>query len=266
MIEHSFVWDAVQRVRTGAPLVHNITNYVVMNTTANALLAAGASPVMAHAREEVEELAGLCSSLVLNIGTLSKPWIESMFAAGRIAQSRGVPVVLDPVGAGASSLRTWTSLDLLRELNISVLRGNASEILALSGAGSRTKGVDSIHQAADAADAARELAGKFGCVVVVSGAEDLITDGSSDVLVRGGHDMMPRITGMGCTATALVAAHAAVAGSVLDGAAAGMGVMAVAGTMASRKAKGPGSFQMHFIDALYGMQSFDVEAGVEIVR
>lgn len=264
MSEHNFVWDAIQRVRTGGPLVHNITNYVVMNNTANALLAAGASPIMAHAREEVEELVGIVSALVLNIGTLSLPWIEAMFVAGRVAAKRGLPVVIDPVGAGASALRTETSVKLLSELNPAVLRGNASEILAVAGYKGATKGVDSIHEACDAADAARTLAKRYGCTVVVSGAEDFITDGTQDVLVIGGHELMPRVTGMGCTASAIVGAYAAVADSPLQGAVAGMAVMAVAGSMAARKAKGPGSFQVNFIDALYGMQPFDVESGVKV--
>ncbi|MFV0422915.1 hydroxyethylthiazole kinase [Oleidesulfovibrio sp.] len=264
MSEHDFVWDAVQRVRTGGPLVHNITNYVVMNNTANALLAAGASPIMAHAREEVEELAGLVSALVLNIGTLSLPWIEAMFVAGNVAAQRGVPIVVDPVGAGASVLRTETSIKLLAELKPSILRGNASEILAVAGAKGATKGVDSTHKASDAADAARAIATQYGCTVVVSGVEDFVTDGKREALIFGGHDIMPKVTGMGCTASAIVGAHAAVADYPFEGAVAGMAVMAVAGTIAARKAKGPGSFQVNFIDALYGMQPLDVEAGVKV--
>ncbi len=266
MTDQVVVWEAVQRVRRGSPLVHNITNFVVMNSVANALLAVGASPVMAHAREEMEEIVGISSALVLNIGTLSSPWVESMFVAGRAATKRGVPIVLDPVGAGASVLRTRTSLQLLLEVGPSVLRGNASEILALAGAGNGGKGVDSAHRVADAWGASRELAARYGCVVVTSGPEDMITDGVDTVLLAGGHEMMPRVTGMGCVASAIVGAHMVMASCPFEGAVTGMAAMATAGSMASDKAEGPGSFQSCFLDALYTMQLSDIAQGIAIRR
>lgn len=258
-MDHRQVWQDVKRVREAAPLVHNITNYVVMNTTANALLALGASPVMAHAIEEVAEMAGLAGALVINIGTLSASWIEAMLKAGAVARQWGIPIVLDPVGVGATSFRTQTARRLLDEVAPTIIRGNASEIRALADAGAETKGVDSTHTSDQALDAARALAGKRGAVVVVSGATDMIVAGDHVVRVHNGHEMMPRVTGLGCTSTALVGAFAAVNPSAMQAAAHAMAVMGIAGEMAAEQAEGPGSFQVHFLDALYRMQADDIE-------
>lgn len=244
-------WQAYRRIRTAAPLVLNITNYVVMNTTANALLAAGASPIMAHAIEEAEEMAGLASALVINIGTLSAPWVESMLKAGKAARARGIPVVLDPVGCGATRFRTETSLKLLREVRPSIVRGNASEIRALAHAGGQTKGVDSLHTPEEALEDARALSRHADCAVSVSGAVDLVVDGDATKRIANGHPIMTRVTGMGCTASALTGAFAAVAASRFDAAAGAMAVMGVAGDLAAEKSVGPGSFQVHFLDTLH---------------
>ena len=251
MLNPEHLRDDLTTLRTRQPLVHNITNYVVMNLTANALLALGASPIMAHAEEELDELLGLASALVLNIGTLSAGWIGSMHRAAEIAGRRGVPIVLDPVGAGASRLRTDTALALLGTAAPTVIRGNASEILALAGASGGTRGVDSTHAAHDAADAARQLAKAYGCAVAVSGAEDFITDGTTDLLLPGGHPLMPRVTGLGCTATAVVGAFAAVSATPFRAAVSGMAMMKTAGEIAARQAAGPGTFVPHFLDALH---------------
>ncbi|EPR44751.1 Hydroxyethylthiazole kinase [Desulfovibrio sp. X2] len=260
------LWQDVERIRSTGPLVHNITNYVVMNSTANALLSIGASPVMAHAREEVQELAGIAGALVLNIGTLSPAWIEAMRLAGATARERGIPVVLDPVGAGASTLRTETSAALMTDVSPGIVRGNASEIIALAQAAcglaakGQTKGVDSTHASSEAVAAARALARSFACVVVVSGATDYVTDGTRAVAVDGGDSLMPRVTGMGCTATAIIGAFAAVNTSGFTAAVHAMGTMAVCGEMAGAVSQGPGSFQQNFLDALYGLCPEDVEA------
>lgn len=264
------LWQDVERIRATGPLVHNITNYVVMNTTANALLSLGASPVMAHALEEVADLAAIAGALVLNIGTLSPAWVESMRKAGKTARERGVPVVLDPVGAGATALRTDTCVTLLAEAAPRIVRGNPSEIMAVAQAAcgiaatGRTKGVDSAHESGQALEAATALARRFNCVVVASGATDVITDGVRTRLVEGGDSLMPRVTGMGCTASALVGAFAAVNPDAFDAAAHAMGAMAVCGEMAGTDAQGPGSFQLHFLDALYGLLPEDVEARLRI--
>lgn len=256
----------VDAVRTQAPLVHSITNFVVMNTTANALLAIGASPIMAHAPEELPELAAITSSLVLNIGTLTRPWIESMVLAGQAARARGIPVVLDPVGAGASSLRTDTALDIMKHVRPAVVRGNASELMALAGTTLGTRGVDSAHAVHAAVESARMLAKRHGCIAVISGPEDVVTDGESVWLVKGGCPLMPRVTGMGCTATALIGAYLAVAGNALEAAITGMAVMAAAGGLAGGRSQGPGSFQVAFLDALYLLDMAAMAGGVAVER
>jgi hydroxyethylthiazole kinase len=258
-MEHTTVWRDVERIRAEAPLVHNITNYVVMNTTANALLSIGASPVMAHATEEVLEMVALARALVLNIGTLSASWIAAMVKAGREARRRGIPVVLDPVGAGATRFRTETAERLLTEAAPTIIRGNASEIRALANRGALTKGVDSTDTPEEALDAARSLAAQCRCVVVVSGATDMIVADAGVLRVHNGHPMMPRVTGLGCTATALVGAFAAVNPSAREAAAHAMAVMGMAGEMAAERSPGPGSFQMHFLDALYQMRESDIQ-------
>lgn len=253
------VWSLLAELRRRRPLVHNLTNFVVMNSTANALLCLGASPIMAHAEEELEELLGLAGSLVLNIGTLSPPWIAAMRLAARLAAERGLPLALDPVGAGASRLRTATSLALANVGRPAVIRGNASEILALAGAGAATKGVDSAHGSEAAEAAARELARAYGCVVVASGAADFVTDGERGLRISGGSALAPLVTGMGCAATAVVGAFLAVADSPLDAALAGMGVMKVAAELAAENCAGPGSFEPAFRDALHNLAAADLD-------
>ncbi len=253
MITAETVWRDVNAIRCRAPLVHNITNFVVMNTTANALLSLGASPVMAHAAEEVEEMVGLASALVINIGTLSQTWIGSMAKAIPAAAARKIPIVFDPVGAGATRFRTDSCLSLMGLARPTVIRGNASEIMALAGAQVQTRGVDSGAEVDAAQEAARQLARHWQCVVVVSGASDLITDGETDVWVDNGHAMMPRVTGLGCTASALVGAFCAVNGQSLTAAAHAMITLGVCGELAAEVSAGPGSLQVAVIDALYGL-------------
>lgn len=252
------LWQDIQKIRTQAPLVHNITNYVVMNTTANALLAIGASPVMAHAIDEVEEMVGIANALVINIGTLSERWIESMLKAANAAKRRGIPFILDPVGAGATRLRTKTALKLLKESPPTIIRSNASEIRALDYAESSTKGVDSRHDSESALDAASELSRHYNCVVSISGVVDVIVQNNSTIRILNGHSMMPRVTGLGCTASALTGAFAAVNNSALQAAAHAMAVMGIAGEIAAEKSNGPGSLQMHFLDVLHQLKEEDV--------
>jgi hydroxyethylthiazole kinase len=266
MTSSEAIWQDVERIRAESPLVHNITNYVVMNSTANALLALGASPVMAHAVEEVEEMVGLASALVLNIGTLSKPWIEAMLLAGRAAKRKGIPVVLDPVGCGATRMRTETALRILKEAQPAILRGNGSEIRALFHSEWATKGVDSRHSAEDALEAAQGLSIRFGCSVSVSGPVDFVIHGDSVIRVANGHPLMPRVTGMGCAASALTGAFAAVNRSPLHAAAHAMAVMGIAGEMAAEEAQGPGSFQVRFLDALYRLRQEDIAERLRMER
>jgi hydroxyethylthiazole kinase len=240
----------LELIRQQPPLVHNITNYVVMNFTANALLAIGAAPVMAHAPEEVEAMAGLANALVLNLGTLSSPWISSMFQAARVATIRPLPIVLDPVGAGATKFRTDTALKMLEDLHLTVVRGNASEILALAGRPSRTRGVDSADTMETAREAASELARRHRIVVSLTGVEDYLTDGSRIVTVANGHPMMARVTGTGCVASALTGAFCAVEPDPLWAACGALVVFGIAGEMAAQRHSGPGSFQIGLLDAL----------------
>jgi hydroxyethylthiazole kinase len=242
--------QALDAVRTQRPLVHNITNYVVMNSTANALLAMGATPVMAHAMEEVEELAVVAGALVVNIGTLSGPWIAAMFAAARAARQHHVPVVFDPVGAGATRFRTETSRLFISEIKPQVIRGNASEILALSGIGGGGKGVDATHDVSQTHATAAELARYHGVTVAVTGAEDYITDGCREARVSNGHPLMARITGTGCAASALTGAFCAVERDAFLAATAALVVFGLAGERAAEGDPRPGTFQVRLLDAL----------------
>ena len=246
---------AIAAVRTKSPLVHNITNYVVMNNTANALLSIGASPVMAHWKDEMEEMTGIAGALVINIGTLDSEWIEGMKAAGIAASRKGTPIILDPVGAGATSQRTKTAWELIDLCHPTVIRGNGSEIMALVDADIRSKGVDSSTSSDDALSAAKKLAADTGAVVVISGETDYITDGGVVHTVEGGNPIMTAVTGMGCTSTALVGAFAAVEPDAMVAATAAMAVMSLVGERAAANARGNGSMQVQFLDELYNLTS-----------
>lgn len=250
-ITPSSIFKDVEKIRDNSPLVHNITNYVVMNTTANALLAIGASPVMAHALPEVEEMAAIAGSLVINIGTLSDPWIEAMFAAAKKAEQRQIPIVIDPVGVGATQYRTRTARALIQASAPSIIRGNGSEIMALCKEGQTTKGVDSSSASDQAIESAKILAREFDCVVCITGETDYIVSRETIHQIKNGHAMMPRVTGLGCTATAVCGAFAAINPAFDKAAAHAMAVMGIAGELAAENAQGPGSLQMNFIDALY---------------
>jgi len=210
LLSSSDIWADISAVRERAPLVHSITNFVVMNLNANVLLAAGASPVMAHAHEEVQSMAGIAQSLVLNIGTLEPDWIESMRLALLTASQRSIPTVLDPVGAGATAYRNQSIELLLNTASPTVIRGNGSEIMSVAGVAVQTKGVDSSAAANDALGSARALVGRTQGVVCVSGATDHIVDGKRWALLSNGHPWMTKITGVGCSATALIGAFCAV--------------------------------------------------------
>jgi len=252
------LWQDLRKIRAESPLVHNITNYVVMNTTANALLAVGASPIMAHAVEEVEEIVRVAGALVVNIGTLSLPWVEAMVRAGQEANRRGIPIVFDPVGSGATQLRTTTARRLLHDAPPAIIRGNASEIRSLVFAEQGTKGVESAHASEETLEAARSLSRQCRCVVSMSGVKDFIVAEDSIVRISNGHPMMTRVTGLGCAATALTAAFAAVNPSPFQAAAHAMGLMGIAGEMAAERSPGPGSLQLNFLDVLYTIAESDI--------
>jgi hydroxyethylthiazole kinase len=243
--------DSLRRLREAKPLVHQITNYVVMNETANATLAIGALPVMAHAPEEVEEMVSLASALVLNIGTLSSHWVDAMLRAGRAATTRGIPIVLDPVGAGATAFRTETAERILSEVEVTVLRGNAGEVATLVGVAAEVRGVESIGAAEHAAELARHAGETLRLVASVTGPVDQVSDGRTVLAVSNGEPMLAMVTGTGCMASALTGCFLAVKPDhPLEAAAEALAAFGVAGEAAASHAKGPGSFHVGLYDAL----------------
>jgi hydroxyethylthiazole kinase len=257
----------LQALRARTPLVHNITNLVVTNSTANALLAIGASPAMVEAAEEVAEFAAIADALVINLGTMSAARAVAMRLAAEAARQAGTPWVLDPVAVGAITYRSTVATGLL-DSKPQVIRGNASEIIALarlSGLAAGTaagggRGVDSLAQSAQALEAARGLAHATGAAVVISGATDYATDGARTIAIENGHPMMPRVTGLGCTATAIIGACLAVEPDRLLAAAHGMVMTGLAGELAGEQARGPGSLQVCLLDALYALDTPVIQA------
>ena len=264
----SDIWTDIATVRERGPLVHNITNFVVMNFNANVLLAVGASPVMAHAHEEVLDMVAIAQSLVLNIGTLEPAWIESMRLALGAASQRGIPTVLDPVGAGATPYRNASIALLLDTAAPSVIRGNGSEIMSVAGANVQTKGVDSSAGANDALGSARALVGRTGGVVCVSGATDHVLDAQRWALLSNGHPWMTKITGVGCSATALIGAFCAVQPDAWRATVSAMALMGVAGEVAAEKAvvrrQGVGSMQIGLLDELQLLDQATFESRLKL--
>lgn len=242
----------LNRMRRAAPLVHNITNHVAMNPVANILLALGASPAMAHAPEEVEAFARMADALTINIGTLSAPWLDAMVLAARAAGHAGTPWVLDPVAVGVTGFRRSAGAQLLA-LGPSVVRGNASEILALAGQDSAGRGVDSTDPVEAAEAAAVSLAAEHNIVVALTGPVDRITDGRRLARVAGGDPIMPRVTALGCALSGVVGAFIAGSAEVFDASLAALIAYGVCGEQAAARASGPGSFMPQFVDALYGL-------------
>ncbi|WP_225036016.1 hydroxyethylthiazole kinase [Winogradskyella sp. SM1960] len=258
------LWKHIQSVKKQSPLVHNITNYVVMNTTANALLAVGASPVMAHAKAEIKDMAGIANAILINIGTLDEYWSEAMLMAAETAHSLNKPWVLDPVGAGATPYRDEIIQQLL-QFRPTVIRGNASEILALSKSNTAaTKGVDSTASSNAAIDEARKLVEQYGSVVCISGETDVILDANKQILLKNGHAMMTKVTGLGCTASALIAAFAAAVNDKTAATTAAMALLGIAGELSEKQSSGPGSLQMHILDKLYTITETEFNAHLNI--
>jgi hydroxyethylthiazole kinase len=256
----------LRAIRERKPLVHQITNYVVMNETANATLALGALPVMAHAPQEVEDMASAAAALVLNIGTLSDHWIEAMLLAGAAANRAGVPVVLDPVGAGATSYRTDTARTLLAELEIAVVRGNAAEVATLAGREAEIRGVEAIGASGFPADLAAAAAKELGCVASVTGPVDHISDGERSYAIANGHELLGTVSGTGCMSTAVTGCFLAVRPEApLEAAAEALVAFGVAGEDAAQEARGPGTFHAALYDALYLLdpETLDARAKVE---
>ncbi len=244
----------LRAMREQKPLVHQITNYVVMNETANATLALGALPVMAHAGEEVEEMARIASVLVLNIGTLSRHWVDAMLLAGRTATERGIPIVLDPVGAGATTYRTETARRILDEIGVTVLRGNAGEVATLLGAAAEVRGVESMSTGIEPAELARAAAQTLGVIASVTGPVDHVSDGERVLAVANGDALLAIVTGTGCMSSAMTGCFlAAKPAEPLESAAEALAAFGVAAEDAAAGAEGPGTFHARLYDALYAL-------------
>jgi hydroxyethylthiazole kinase len=256
----------LRTLRERKPLVHQITNYVVMNETANATLALGALPVMAHAREEVEEMVALAGALVLNIGTLSPHWVEAMVAAGKAANEAGIPVVLDPVGAGATRYRTDTARRLLSEVRVAVLRGNQGEVATLVGVGvdAEVRGVESIGAADDAGELARLAGTTLGLVASVTGPVDHVSDGDRVLAIANGHPLLATVTGTGCMSSAVTGCFLAAKRGALEAAVEALVAFGVAGEDAAVDAKGPGTFHVNLYDALAALDPATLDARARV--
>ncbi len=256
---------ALRELRERKPLVHQITNYVVMNETANATLALGALPVMAHAPEEVEEMVGLASALVLNIGTLSERWIEAMLLAGRAASDRGVPIVLDPVGAGATAYRTDTARRILDEVDVTVLRGNPGEVATLVGADAEVRGVESIASGLEPGELARRAGRQLGLVASVTGPVDHVSDGERTLVVANGDPLLAAVTGTGCMSSALTGCFlAAEPDEPFEAAAEALAAFGVAAEDAAVGAGGPGTFHARLYDALAALDPHTLDGRARI--
>lgn len=245
--------DLLVKVQKAKPLVHNMTNVVVTNFTANGLYALGASPVMAYAPEEVADMAKIAGAVVLNLGTLSTPQVDAMIVAGRSANTHGVPVLLDPVGAGATSFRTESALRILRKVEVSLVRGNAAEIANLVGESREIKGVDAGDSSGtEAAELVVKAARALNTTVAVTGREDIITDGQRCRIISGGDALLTQVTGTGCLLTSVLGAFAAVEQDMLLAGTAGLTFYGAAASRAAERTAqcGPGSFQIAFLDEL----------------
>jgi hydroxyethylthiazole kinase len=259
--------STLRAVREGKPLVHQITNYVVMNETANATLALGALPVMAHAGEEVEEMARIASSLVLNIGTLSEHWVEAMLLAGGAASARRIPVVLDPVGVGATTYRTETAKRILDLVDVTVLRGNAGEVATLVGAQAEVRGVESISTGIEPAELAREAARRLGVIASVTGLVDHVSDGARVLAIANGHELLSTVTGTGCMSSAMTGCFlAGKPDEPLEAAAEALAAFGVAAEDAAESAGGPGTFHALLYDALYALDPDSLDGRARITE
>ena len=253
------VYSFLEAVRKKSPVVHHLTNWVTIYDCAQVVKSLGASPVMAHAAEEVADMTGIASALVLNIGTLTVDFIESMTKAAQAANYLNIPVILDVCGAGATPFRDKKSLELLDSAHISVIKGNSSEIARIAGMDVRTRGVDAVQVEADLAKIAAGLARKRSCVVVVTGKEDIVTDGSITYRIRNGVDMMTHVVGTGCMAASVIGTFAGASPEdITSAAAAGLCCYGVASELAAGKSSGPVSFKHSLLDEIYNLKKEDI--------
>jgi len=257
-------YEILEKVQNGKPLVHHLTNWVTIYDCANMTRAFGALPVMAHASEEVEEMVGIAGALVLNIGTLTPTFIDSMIKAGKKANEKGIPVVLDAVGVGATKLRTDSAKKILEEVKVSVVKGNSSEIGVLAGVEAEVKGVEAMSLDGDPKDVAKQLAETYGGTVALTSAVDVVTDGSKTFLVENGHTMMGSIVGTGCMAASVIGAFCAVEEDYAKAAAAALACFGIAGELAAEASKGPGSFKENFYDEVFNLDKQKVDSKLKV--
>jgi hydroxyethylthiazole kinase len=243
----------LKKIREQKPVVHHLTNWVTIYDCANIVKVLGASPVMAHAKEEAAEMANIASSLVLNIGTLTPEFVEAMKIAAKSANKKGIPVVLDVCGAGATKLRDEKSFELLNEVKIDILKGNASEIARISGENIRTKGVDSAEVDADMLNVSRWLAERFKAVVVVTGAHDIITGKGKSYIVKNGHSLMTHVVGTGCMAASAIGTFAAIEKDLAFASACALVCFGISAELAAKKSRGPASFKEKMFDAIFNL-------------
>ena len=253
------IGQVFENVRKNKPLVHHITNWVTIYDCANMTRAFGALPVMAHAKEESGDMAAIASALVLNIGTLTPELIDSMIVAGKSANKKGIPVILDAVGVGATKLRDEEALRLLNSIKIDIIKGNASEIAKLAGENVVTRGVESTKVEANLIDVVKKLAKKYESVVVITGKEDIVTNGNKVYLVNNGHAMMGSMVGTGCMAASIIGAFAGVEKDYAKAAAYALSCYGIAGELAAAKSRGPGTFKENFYDEVYNLDAGKIE-------
>jgi len=258
------IFEIIERIRQERPLIHNITNMVAMNDTANIILAIGGLPVMAHAQEEVREMVRVAGALVLNIGTLTPEQIDSMIAAGEEANNLKKPVVLDPVGAGATHLRTESALRLQERIKIDIVRGNHAEVSILAGLKGSIKGVESVGSGENAVEVARSLARKHNQVVIITGKQDIVTDGKTVIEINNGSPMLGTITATGCMVTSLIATFAAVWDDYIMASTGALVCFGLAGERAAVKAQGPGSFKVNLFDEVYNLNEKIICKGLKV--
>jgi hydroxyethylthiazole kinase len=253
------IWKILEKIRREKPLIHHITNWVTIYDCANITRAFGALPIMAHAKEESRDMAKIASALVLNIGTLTPYLIDSMIIAGKSANEKGIPVILDAVGAGATKFRDDKAFELLDKININIIKGNASEIARLAGEPVITKGVESTEVKANLIDVAKKLANQRKATVVITGKEDVVTDGKRVYLIRNGHKMMGNIVGTGCMAASVIGSFAGVEKDYTLAATAALSCFGIAGELAAMKSNGPGSFKEQFYDEVFNLSSKNIK-------
>lgn len=249
----------LEKVRIDKPVVHHLTNWVTIYDCANIVKVLGASPIMAHAKEEVAEMAGIASGLVLNIGTLTSDLVEAMKRAAKSANAKGIPVVLDVCGAGATRLRDKKSFELLDQVKINIIKGNTSEIARISGEDVKTKGVDAGRVRKNMLKLAQGLARKRRCTVVVTGKEDIVSDGRKTYIIKNGHPMMTHVVGTGCMATSAIGTFAAVESDSCLAAACALVVFEIAAERAVKLSSGPGTFKEKLFDCVFKLDKKTID-------